>query len=94
MSRIFPKLMATSSYRRNTSKNYYGGSRSQRLPTYMFSRDQERDYDMYEINVKPGQQSGRGVEGGIEVTTEMIQETTKNGESESTSERRLVLDPS
>ncbi|RMJ25131.1 integral membrane protein [Aspergillus sp. HF37] len=96
VSRIFPKLMATSSYRRNTSKNYYGGSRSQRLPTYMFSRDQERDYDMYEINVKPGEQSGResdrGIEGGIEVTTEMIQETTKNGES--TSERRLVLDPS
>ena len=47
---------------------------------------------MYSINVKSGEQSNRDY-GGIEVTTEMVQETAKHGE-ESTSERRLVLDPS
>lgn len=46
---------------------------------------------MYEINVKPGEQVSHSSVGGIEVTTEMYQETTKTGES--TSERRLVLDP-
>lgn len=90
--RLFPKLMASSSYRRHgTSRTYGRTGRSNRLPTDLFTRDQERDYDMYSINVKPGDQSSRDFGGGIEVTTQVVQESTKH---DSTSERRLVLDPS
>lgn len=81
--------MASNSYQRHGTKSYAG--RSQRVATDIFSRNQERDYDMYEINVKPGDETSRSTIGGIEVTTEMTQESTKHGET--TSERRLVLDP-
>ncbi|RJE18659.1 integral membrane protein [Aspergillus sclerotialis] len=91
LGRIFPNLMATNSYKRyGTPKTYGHTGRSNRLPTDLFTRDRERDYDMYSINVKPGDRSSRNF-GGIEVTTQVVQETTKH---ESTSDRRLVLDPS
>lgn len=48
---------------------------------------------MYSINVKRGDDStSRSTMAGIEVTTEMIQETTSGHAGESTSQRRLVLD--
>lgn len=50
---------------------------------------------MYSINVKPGEgatRDHRRAFGGIEVTTEMIQESTKHPET--ISERSLVSDAS
>lgn len=50
----------------------------------------DKDYDMYSINVKPGDRSSHSSLGGIEVTTEMrvMQETTKHDDT--VSERNLV----
>ncbi|KAJ5946882.1 hypothetical protein N7454_003721 [Penicillium verhagenii] len=61
------------------------------LQSQLFSRNDERDYDVYSINVKPGDGSERTSLGGIEVTTEMtIMQETKHDEN--VSERRLVMD--
>lgn len=48
---------------------------------------------MYGFNDRGDCALSRGTLGGIQVTTELVQETTKGGESmESISERRLVAD--
>lgn len=54
----------------------------------------DKDFDMYSINVKPGDRSSRSSFGGIEVTTEMtvVQEGAKH--EDAGSERRLVADSS
>ena len=66
-------------------------SRSPRVE--LFSQNMDKDYDMYSINVKPGDRSSHSSLGGIEVTTEMTvsQETTKLDDT--ASERRLVSSP-
>jgi hypothetical protein len=59
--------------------------------TQLFSQNQDKDYDMYSINVKPGHHSNHSSLGGIEVTTEMsvMQESVKKDTS---SQRGLVMD--
>ncbi|KAJ5697772.1 hypothetical protein N7488_011456 [Penicillium malachiteum] len=101
VSKFFPKLLSTNSYNNNYTGNDRTGTnrytnrftshRSARQQSELFSRTDEIDYDVYSINVKPGDRSSRGSLGGIEVTTEMtvMQDTVKHDES--TSERRLVI---
>lgn len=97
---LFPKLLSTNSYNRYTGNdpitpiaNRFTGHRSARQQSQLFSQNDDRDYDVYSINVKPGDldRSNRSSLGGIEVTTEMtiMQENTKH--EENISERRLVM---
>ncbi|RAL14059.1 PTH11-like integral membrane protein [Aspergillus homomorphus CBS 101889] len=100
VSRLFPKFLSTDSYNRYTRNPTMSASRitatrmtaqSHRRKVELYSQD--RDYDMYTIDVKSGEAShggAGGAFGGIEVTTEMIQESSQHGES--TSQRRLVVD--
>jgi hypothetical protein len=50
----------------------------------------DKDYDMYSINVKPGDRSSHSSFGGIEVTTEMTVSQEANKHDDAVSERRLV----
>jgi len=85
--------MPTNSYRRHHT-GFTTTNRS-RLQAELYS--QQRDYDMYTIDVK-SDAVPRDPLRGIEVTTEMIQETgkpsmSKSGvESTNTSQRGLVMD--
>ncbi|KAJ5279301.1 hypothetical protein N7478_004673 [Penicillium angulare] len=100
ISQVFPKLLSTNSYNnrytsnQQTGTNRFASRRSARQPSQLFSQTDDRDYDVYSINVKPGDRSSPSSFGGIEVTTEMtvMQESAKHGES--VSERRLVMDSS
>ncbi|ODM17883.1 hypothetical protein SI65_06671 [Aspergillus cristatus] len=93
ISCIFPKLMPTNSYRRH--RTGFTTTNRSRLQTELYS--QQHDYDMYTIDVK-SDAVPRDPFRGIEVTTEMIQETGKpsmsksNVESTNTSQRELVMD--
>ncbi|KAJ5337701.1 hypothetical protein N7452_004429 [Penicillium brevicompactum] len=95
ISRIFPKLLSTNSYNRYQSTRPAGttvtGTRTQTRHTQLFSQNQDKEFDMYSINVKPGDRTSHSSFGGIEVTTEMtiVQEGNKTG---NTSEQRLVMD--
>ncbi|KAJ5327492.1 hypothetical protein MYU51_009151 [Penicillium brevicompactum] len=95
ISRIFPKLLSTNSYNRYQSTRPAGttvtGTRTQTRHTQLFSQNQDKEFDMYSINVKPGDRTSHSSFGGIEVTTEMtiVQEGNKPG---NTSEQRLVMD--
>lgn len=99
LSAIFPKLFVASSYNHyngtgtKPNQTNFTGTRTMTRHTQLFTQDRDKDYDMYSINVNPGNKSGNHSNhsslGGIEVTTEMtIMQETK----ESTSERRLVMD--
>ncbi|KAJ5939276.1 hypothetical protein N7466_002410 [Penicillium verhagenii] len=96
LSVLFPKLLSTNSCNRYTGNdaitaNRFTSHRSARQQSQLFSRNDERDYDVYSINVKPGDGSERTSLGGIEVTTEMtVMQETKHDEN--VSERRLVMD--
>lgn len=100
ISRIFPKLLSTASYNRYTTNRptvtNMTTTRSQARHTELFSQNYDKDYDMYSINVKPGDLTSHSSLAGIEVTTEMsiMQESTKNEltKHDNTSERRLVAD--
>lgn len=100
ISQVFPKFLSTNSYNnrytsnQQTGTNRFASRRSARQPSQLFSQTDDRDYDVYSINVKPGDRSSPSSLGGIEVTTEMtvMQESAKHGES--VSERRLVMDSS
>ncbi|KAJ5747305.1 uncharacterized protein N7511_009001 [Penicillium nucicola] len=103
ISRIFPKLLSTNSHNRYTTNNRptvtnMTTTRSQARHTELFSQNLDKDYDMYSINVKPGDRMSHSSLGGIEVTTEMsiMQESTKQDHEltkhDNTSERRLVQD--
>ncbi|KAJ5690385.1 hypothetical protein N7462_004777 [Penicillium macrosclerotiorum] len=98
ISHIFPKLLSTNSYNRYTTNDRTNtrnvtAARSQRTQTELFSQNMDKDYDMYSIKVKRGDQSSRSSLGGIEVTTEMtVSQEAKHDES--ISERRLVMDSS
>ncbi|KAJ5194840.1 uncharacterized protein N7498_008278 [Penicillium cinerascens] len=102
ISRIFPKLLSTNSYNRTASYNRYNsnprtatnnftGPGSQRR-TELFSQNMDKDYDMYSINVKPGDHSSHSSLGGIEVTTEMSVTKENNKHNDNVSERHLVSD--
>ncbi|KAJ5654134.1 hypothetical protein N7490_001137 [Penicillium lividum] len=99
VSVLFPKLLSTNSYNRYTGNDPitpnrltgFTAHRSARQQSELFSQNEDRDYDVYSINVKPGDRSNRGSLGGIEVTTEMmVMQETKHDEN--ISERRLVMD--
>ncbi|KAJ5312355.1 hypothetical protein N7508_003185 [Penicillium antarcticum] len=103
ISRIFPKLLSTNRYNGYTTNNRptvtnMTTTRSQARHTGLFSQNHDKDYDMYSINVKPGDRIGHNSLDGIEVTTEMhiMQESTKHENEltkhENVSERRLVTD--
>ncbi|KAF7596352.1 hypothetical protein BBP40_002096 [Aspergillus hancockii] len=81
VSRLFPTLLSTNSYNRYTM-NPTVTARSQANRIALHSQDP--DYGMYTIDVNPGEGKPDAFK-GIEVTTEMYQESTK-----STSQGRLV----
>ncbi|KAB8228206.1 PTH11-like integral membrane protein [Aspergillus alliaceus] len=87
VSRLFPKLLSTQSYNRYTQNPTIRASRSQ--ANRMQLRSQGPDYGMYTIDVQSGDDKPIDIK-GIEVTTEMSQETSKY--EESASQRRLVMD--
>lgn len=70
--------MPTNSYRRTTGWATSGTARSQRLLHTAHSQQQQpqQDYDLYTIDVKSDEAPSRdGPLPGIEVTTEMVQES-------------------
>lgn len=85
--------MPTSSYRRH--RTGFNTTNRSRFQTELYS--QHRDYDMYTIDVK-SDAVDRDPFRGIEVTTEMIQESGKPSTSQSvvestnTSQKGLVMD--
>ncbi|KAJ5120522.1 uncharacterized protein N7515_009910, partial [Penicillium bovifimosum] len=97
ISCIFPKLFANSSYNmyNNTGTKPTGTNltktRTMNRHTQLFSQNEDKDYDMYSINVKPGNHSSHSSLGGIAVTTEMsvMQESVKK---DTASQRGLVMD--
>lgn len=95
ISRIFPRLLSAGSSNRYAANKAtvtnLTGTRTQTRHTQLFSQNHDKDYDMYSINVKPGDHSSHSSLAGIEVTTEMsiMQEATLK---KSTSEHRLVMD--
>lgn len=91
ISRIFPHLMSTNSYHLSHQRRsqMVDLSRTHRTNRGTMVSVAARDYDMYSINIRPGENSSRSTMAGIEVTTEVAQ-VTKGGET--TSERRLVMD--
>ncbi|KAJ6184423.1 hypothetical protein N7519_005724 [Penicillium mononematosum] len=94
ISRIFPRLLSAGSSNRyaanKTTVTNLTGTRNLTRHTQLYSQNQDKDYDMYSINVKPGDHSSHSSLGGIEVTTEMsvMQEAT----SKKSSEHTLVMD--
>ncbi|KAG2420169.1 hypothetical protein HFD88_004969 [Aspergillus terreus] len=92
VSCLFPKFLSTNSYKNYTrNPTTTGRSRATRHKMSQFY-SQDRELGLYSIDVKSGQRSPTQF-GGIEVITEMVQETS-NKQDESTSQRRLVMDPS
>ncbi|KAL5357248.1 PTH11-like integral membrane protein [Aspergillus floccosus] len=91
ISCLFPKILSTNSYNHYTrNPTTTGRSRATRHKmSQLYSQD--RELGLYSIDVKSGQPSPTHLGGGIEVVTEMIQETS-NKQDESTSQRRLVMD--
>lgn len=95
ISRIFPRLLSGGSSNRYAANKAtvtnLTGTRTITRHTQLFSQNHDKDFDIYSINVKPGDCSNHSSLGGIEVTTEMsvMQEETSK---KSTSERRLVMD--
>ncbi|CAG8904104.1 unnamed protein product [Penicillium egyptiacum] len=93
VSRIFPRLLSTGSSNRYAATKATGtnltGTRNLTRHTQLHSQNHDKDYDMYSINVKPGDRSSHSSLAGIEVTTEMsiMQESTPK---KSTSEHTLV----
>ncbi|KAI9928347.1 hypothetical protein MW887_002385 [Aspergillus wentii] len=94
ISRIFPKLLSTNSYQRHTAgPTTTMASRSQKRHPELFSANREfgnQEFGMCSIHAKSDSHDHGNI-AGIEVTTEMIQETEKPGET--SSERRLVINP-
>ncbi|KAJ5558634.1 hypothetical protein N7535_008851 [Penicillium sp. DV-2018c] len=101
ISCIFPKLFANSSYNVNYNNNTgtrptgtnLTKSRTMTRHTQLFSQNEDKDYDMYSINVKHGPHSNHSSLGGIEVTTEMsIMQESARKDKDTTSQRGLVMD--
>ncbi|KAL1997775.1 hypothetical protein VTN02DRAFT_791 [Thermoascus thermophilus] len=93
IARIFPHFISTDSYHRTYGRKTEGpvdATRTLRTTHRGTMISINRDYDMYSINIQPGENHSRSTMSGIEVTTEVAQET-KPGDT--ISERRLVLDP-
>ncbi|KAE8348544.1 PTH11-like integral membrane protein [Aspergillus coremiiformis] len=86
VSRLFPKFLSTDNSKGYTRNPTLTASRSQTNRLQLHS--QERDYGMCTIDVQPGDGKPDAFK-GIEVTTEMYQESSKY---ESTSQRRLVME--
>ncbi|CAI7652713.1 unnamed protein product [Penicillium glandicola] len=95
ISRIFPRLLSADSSKRYTinkaTVTNLTGTRTLTRHTQLLSQNQDKECDMYSINVKPGDHSTHSSLGGIEVTTEMsvVQEATPK---RITSEHTLVMD--
>ncbi|PLB47213.1 hypothetical protein P170DRAFT_363022 [Aspergillus steynii IBT 23096] len=98
VSRLFPKLLSTNSYNRYshsrgltlaTNTNAKSKARRSQVPKVpLYSQDREFGLCTVDVEVQAGL-GGEG--GGIEVRTEMTQQSSVQGE-ESTSQRRLVMD--
>ena len=95
ISCIFPRLLSGGSsnpYANKFAGTNLTGTRALTRHT-QFTCNQDKDYDMYSINVKLGDHSSHISLGGIEVTTEMslsiMQEATPKN---SISERKVVMD--
>lgn len=88
--RVFPRFASNLSYPRKSD----GYLTSTRRKSKMTIRDNTQgDHVLRSFNDRPDAAASRGTLTGIQVTTELIQETTKGADSlESTSQRRLVID--
>ncbi|KAL2830779.1 hypothetical protein BDW59DRAFT_14043 [Aspergillus cavernicola] len=105
ISRIFPKFLSTNScnkYTRNPTRTTVGRSTHRRTTTELYSQDPEFGLITIDTDAKGGAapttltRNGSVNNGGIEVTTEMIQEVTappinNDTNGETTSQRRLVM---
>ncbi|KAL1987071.1 hypothetical protein VTN96DRAFT_4945 [Rasamsonia emersonii] len=88
--RIFPRFASNLSYPQKSDVQVTSHRKSRAT---LLTNPIRGDYDMYGFNDRTDGALSRGTLGGIQVTTELFQETTKGGESvESISERRLVAD--
>lgn len=84
---IFPKLMPSNSYKRTGGRTLTTARSHHPLNTAQ-SQSQQNEYDLYTIDVKSEMPARANRIPGIEVTTEMTQETAMhNGSSD---EERLV----
>ncbi|KNG80939.1 PTH11-like integral membrane protein [Aspergillus nomiae NRRL 13137] len=89
VSCLFPKLLSTQSYNHYT-RNPTATVTTRSRATRMHLPSQNDDFGMCTIDVEQGERRPDDAFKGIEVTTEMYQETSKNDES--TSQRRLVME--
>ncbi|PIG86403.1 PTH11-like integral membrane protein [Aspergillus arachidicola] len=88
VSCLFPKLLSTHSYNRYT-RNPTATATTRSRVTRMHLPSQNDDFGMCTIDIEHGERKPDAFK-GIEVTTEMYQETSKYDES--TSQRRLVME--
>ncbi|KAE8362867.1 hypothetical protein BDV27DRAFT_159358 [Aspergillus caelatus] len=88
VSCLFPKLLSTHSYNRYT-RNPTATATTRSRVTRMQLPSQNDDFGMCTIDIEHGERKPDAFK-GIEVTTEMYQETSKYDES--TSQRRLVME--
>ncbi|KAE8160489.1 hypothetical protein BDV40DRAFT_290038 [Aspergillus tamarii] len=88
VSCLFPKLLSTHSYNRYT-RNPTATATTRSRVTRMQLPSQNDDFGMCTIDIEHGERKPDEFK-GIEVTTEMYQETSKYDES--TSQRRLVME--
>lgn len=80
---VFPKLMPSNSYRRTgATRTQTATNRSQRLLNASHLQSQHNEYDLYTIDVKSEMPSRSKRIPGIEVTTEMTQETATHRSSD------------
>ncbi|GAB1191387.1 hypothetical protein APSETT444_000559 [Aspergillus pseudonomiae] len=89
VSCLFPKLLSTQSYNHYT-RNPTATATTRSRVTRMHLPSQNDDFGMCTIDVEQGERKPDDTFKGIEVTTEMYQETSKNDES--ASQRRLVME--
>ncbi|KAL1967975.1 hypothetical protein VTN77DRAFT_2392 [Rasamsonia byssochlamydoides] len=86
--RIFPHFASNLSYPRKSDGQLTSHRKSRAT---LLTNTVRGEYDMYGFNDRRGGTSSSETMGGIQVTTELVQETTKGGESiESSSQRTLV----
>ncbi|KAB8273323.1 hypothetical protein BDV30DRAFT_249013 [Aspergillus minisclerotigenes] len=88
VSCLFPKLLSTHSYNRYT-RNPTATATTRSRATRMHLPSQNDDFGMCTIDIEHGERKPDAFK-GIEVITEMYQETSKYDES--TSQRRLVME--
>jgi hypothetical protein len=88
--RIFPRFASNLSYPRKTDGRVMSSYRKSRGA--MLTDNMNEDYLVPSTNPRLDGAFSRGTLSGIEVTTEVVQESTKGNALETTSQRRLLMD--